>query len=117
MKRTILMLTLILCILLTGCEKVVEKETFKVTAIVVKKDHTDSFTTYMYIDVGETTTMIPQTYPEQFNVTLKYENMVQLLDNQALYKSVSVGDEVEVYLYKGYNKDHELITQRLIFPN
>lgn len=113
MKRIILVLTIILCIFLTGCEKVVEEETIKVTAIVVDKDYQYTFTTFYY--VGKT--MVPQVHPERFDVTLKYENIVQTFDDEALYNRVSEGDKIKIFLRNGYNENHELITQKLLLPN
>ena len=113
MKRTILVLTLILCIFLTGCEKVVEEETINVTVTVVDKHHRNSFTTFYYI--GKT--MVPQVHPEEFEVTVEYEDIVQTFDDEALYNHVSEGDKVKIFLRNGYNEDHELVTRKLLLPN
>ena len=113
MKRTILVLTLILCIFLTGCEKVVEEETVKIVATVVEKNHKKTFITFY--TVGKTT--VPQVHPEEFEVTLEYEDVIQTFDDEALYNRVSEGDKVRIFLYNGYNEDHEIVTRRLLLPN
>lgn len=112
MKRIILVLTLILYIFLTGCEKVVEEETVKVVATVVEKNHKNSFITFY--NVGKT--KVPQVHPEEFEVTFEYEDIIQIFDDKELYNRISEGDKVRIFLYNGYNEDHELVTRRLLLP-
>ncbi len=116
MKRIILVSTIILCILLAGCQKIVEEETFEVTAVVAEKEYKSSYTTYTPMRVGKVTMMSPQFHPAKYNVTIVYEDMAQTFNNQALYEKVSKGDTITVILYHGYNEDRELVKKELLLP-
>ena len=43
--------------------------------------------------------MVPQVHPEEFEVTLEYEDVIQTFDDEALYNRVSEGDKVRIFLY------------------
>lgn len=116
MKRIILVSTIILCILLTGCQKIVEEETFEVNAVVTEKDYQGSYTTYIPMRVGKVTMMSPQFHPAKHNVTITYEDISQTFNNEELYEKVSEGDTITVILYHGYNEDRELVKKELLLP-
>ncbi len=58
----------------------------------------------------------PQVHPEEFDVTITFEDISITADNETLYNQVSEGDKIQVFLYHGYNEKHELAKKTLLFP-
>lgn len=116
MKRVILLFLVLICVLLTGCQKVEREERTVVTATVTNRNHAISYTTMMPIRNGKITTYIPQYHPATYHVTVSYEGVKQTFNNQELYESVEVGDTLQVILYHGYDRDNKLIKETLLMP-
>ncbi len=55
--------------------------------------------------------------PEQYLVTVTYQNFHNTFHDEDLYKSVTEGDTVKVFLYRGYNKYHLLLQEELRLQN
>mgnify|MGYP000516744321 FL=1 len=70
----------------------------------------------MPISNGKTTTLIPQTHPARYLVTISYEDVSETFNDRNLYENVKEGDTIQMVLYKGYDKDDNLIKQTLQFP-
>ncbi|MBR4110805.1 MAG: hypothetical protein IKK43_03870 [Clostridia bacterium] len=47
-------------------------------------------------------------HAEEYSVCIKYDGKEFCRDDEKLYKSVEVGDEVRVLVHKGYNKHNKL---------
>ena len=116
MKRVILLVCILMCIVLTGCQKVEREETMKVRATVTDRSHTVSYTTLIPIYNGKTHSYIPQFHPATYHVTVSYGDIYYTFNNQELYNSVQVGDTVQVILYHGFDKDNNLIKETLMLP-
>lgn len=116
MKRVILLVCVLMCVVLTGCQKVEREETTEVIATVTDRSHTIAYTTLMPMRSGKVTTYMPQFHPATYYVAVSYEGISKTFNNQALYESVQVGDTVQVILYHGYDKDDNLIKETLMLP-
>lgn len=115
-KRSItLIVVLFTCLfMLAGCQNVVEEQSEEVTATVTDIHKHSSYITYYYSPA--TKTMLPQSHPARYHVTITYEDLSQEFNNRNLYDSVSVGDTIQVILYKGWNSDGELVVRELRIP-
>ena len=122
MKRLSLIISIICLILVCvisflKSNVVVDKEeTLSVTATITDKEHKKTYTTMMHITTGKTTTLIPQTHPEKFLVTVEYQNLTETFDDEDLYNSVDCGDSIEIILYKTFNKKGKLLDESLKLP-
>lgn len=50
---------------------------------------------------------------EKYLVTIRYKDMVQTIDSISFYKDVKIGEEVEVTLYRAYNKNNKCLVKEL----
>jgi serine protease inhibitor ecotin len=98
MKKVITSILLISTLLLCSCTKY--KLQGQVDATVTKKDYSASYTVMIPMSSGNNTTiMIPQVYPEEYNVELQYKNCTTTLDSEELYNKVQTNDKVKVNYY------------------
>lgn len=116
MKRFILLVTIIMCIALISCPTIKREEKIEVNATVSDMQYQSSYEEMVPIYNGKTTTLMPQTYPECYLVTISYEDVSETFDSKDLYESVKNGDTLKMILYKGYDKKDNLIKQTLLFP-
>lgn len=116
MKRFILLVIIIMCAALTGCQKIEKEEKFDVNAMVTDIQYHSSYITTIPIYNGKTTTLIPQTHPAQYLVTISYEDVSETFNDKNLYENVKEGDTIQMVLYKYYDKHNNLIKQTLQFP-
>ena len=116
MKRFILLVVIIMCVSLTGCQAIEKEEKIDVNATVTDIQYWSSYVTMMPIFNGKTTTLIPQTHPARYLVTISYEDVSETFNDRNLYENVKEGDTIQMVLYKGYDKDDNLIKQTLQFP-
>lgn len=116
MKRFILLVVIIMCVALTGCQTTEKEEKIDVNATVTDMQYQSSYVTMIPIFNGKTTTLIPQTHPARYLVTISYEDVSETFDNSTLYENVKEGDTIQMVLYKGYDKDDNLIKQTLQLP-
>lgn len=74
---------------------------------VVDKQYKEPYSTTTMMYVGKT--LIPQTYyyDEEYNVYALYDGERYCIDDEELYESVKIDDEIYVCVHKGYNKDNE----------
>lgn len=111
---TIIALVLIaLVLVLGGCSRIEKEEEIKVTAKVVEKYYRAAYTTYIPIRVGKVTTMSPQRHSARYEITVEYEDITETFNDEEWYNLVEEGEEIEVILYRGYDKDGELLKKEL----
>ena len=84
--------------------KTLRYETFPSSAKVCNAEYVEEYTTWIYC--GKT--MIPQFHDEEFNVYLMYEGTEYCFDDEELYNSVNIGNNIPVVVHKGYNKRNEV---------
>lgn len=117
MKRFILFVVIIMmCVALTGCQTIEKEEKIDVNATVTDMQYRSSYVTMMPIYNGQTTIILPQTYPARYLVTISYEDVSKTFNDINLYENVKEGDTIQMVLYNGYDKDGNLIKQTLQFP-
>ena len=117
MKRIILVL-LILCfvlLFLPACG-VAEVEESNVVGVVTSKEYHPAYTTFMHIHTGKISHLQPQHHPAQYLVTIEYEDISTTFNNKELYATIDTKQKIDVLLWKGYNKKHELIKTKLLLP-
>ena len=107
-----------MCVVLTGCQSVTVIEKSDVSATVTKMQYEASYTAFipMYNAATKTTMYLPSEQPEQYLVTINYESVSEIFDNQTLYESVKEGDTIQMILCKYYDKDNNLIKETLLLP-
>ena len=110
---TAAVLVILFVFVIGGCSRVESEEEVKVTAKVVEKNYRGAYTTYIPIKVGKVTTMSPQHHPERYEITVEYEDITETFDSEEWYNLVEEGEEIEVILYLGYDKDGELLKKDL----
>ncbi len=116
MKRFIWVITIVMCIFITGCQSIDKKEEIEVTATVTAVQYKHSYITYIPMYTGKFFTNITQFHPEQYLVTVAYDDLSKTFDDETLYKKVKKGDKVELILYNGYDKEGNLVEQYLCLP-
>lgn len=110
MKRFTVLLAIIICVVLTGCQSVITMEKVEVSATVVEMQYEDSLIWY------NPALKMPQSLPAEYLVTISYEDISQTFNNQTLYESVNEGDTIQMILCKEYDEAGNLIRQTLQFP-
>jgi predicted small secreted protein len=83
--KILIISSLVLSFLLSGCAKITNTETKDIKAIVLKTDYESSYTTTKYMMSGNTMMPITTCYPEQYNITLEYEGKQYDLDDEKYY--------------------------------
>ena len=92
--------------------KLLRYEDFSKVVKVVRKKHKDAYTTYIPLTISTgktiTTTMTPMFHQEEFNVYLVYKGVEHCFNDEAMFNSLKVGDDVKVIVHEGYNLKGEL---------
>mgnify|MGYP001134319935 CR=1 FL=1 len=123
MKKTLRNTTLIIimflfsCTFLAGCANVqVEKQIVK--AVVIDKDYVKAHSKYgYYFDAWKGKYRWKfKNFPAEYNVTIEYDGITQSYNNQELYDSYKVGDEIEMELTTYYDEENKLITEGFYTP-
>lgn len=111
MKRfTVLLAIIIMCFALTGCQSVIVIEKAEVSATVTEMQYEDAWIFF------NPALKMPQVFPEEYSVTISYEDISETFDDQDLYESVEKGDKIKMILCKYYDEDGNLIKQTLQIP-
>lgn len=78
------------------------------TATVTEMEYQEAYTTTTMNKVGKV--LVPQTHhhSEEYNVYVEYNGTIYCIDDEDLFDSVKVGDEIKVWVHEGYNKKGEL---------
>ena len=116
MKRFILLVVIIMCVVLTGCQAIEKEEKIDVNATVTDMQYRVPYVTMIPIYTGKTLLYFPQSHPARYLVTISYEDVSETFDNINLYNNVKKGDTIQMVLCKSYDKDDNLIKQTLQFP-
>ncbi len=118
MKRFTVLIAIIMCVVLTGCQSVTVREKIEVSATVTNMQYEASYTTLMpmYNAATRTTMLMPISHPAQYLVTITYESVSKTFDDQTLYESVKEGDTIQMILCKDFDEDNNLIRQTLLLP-
>ncbi len=98
MKRLVLLVAIILCIGLTGCQEEYLEKTEEVTATVTEKEYKSSYTTSSVISTGKTIIVVPQRHPARYLVTVEYKSVSNTFDDKDLYETLKEGDNINVIL-------------------
>ena len=114
-RRSIIIVAVLLlvCIALTGCARITEKEEQKVIGTVTARHYTAPYVTITRVPIGRGGSSITHTHPARHMVTITYGELTTTVNDSSLYHSVKVGDQVEVTLVSGFTAEHELVKQYL----
>lgn len=114
----ILVVVLLSCMFLTGCENV-QPEKQIVTAVVTDKEYVKAQSKYgYYFDAWKGKYRWKfKNFPAEYNVTIEYEGITKSYDNQQLYDSYQIGDEIEMELTTYYDEENNLITEGFYTPS
>lgn len=112
MKRNLKIITMacIIIMALSGCTNYELKG--KVDAKCIDKNYRSSYVYYVPMVVGKVTTLQPRFMPEQYNTTLKYENITRIVNDKTLYNNIEIGEYVEVDYYESANGEDS----KIIYP-
>ena len=116
MKRFILIVVMIMCATLTGCEEIKKEEIINVDATVIDTQYQAMYTVFIPIFNGKSIIVIPQVHPAEYNVTISYEDVSKTFNDKNLFMSVKDGDTIKMELHKYYDKDDTLVYEELQFP-
>lgn len=116
MKRFILLVVIIMCVTLTGCQTIKKEEKIDVNATVTDMQYRSPYIILRPIIYNGNPAVIPQTILARYLVTISYEDVSETFDDKKLYENVKEGDTIQMVLYKVYDKDDNLIEQTLQFP-
>lgn len=94
---------------LTGC-MVDRWETKTVDALVIDKEYDPPETKYKTVTDADGNTKKKRVYePAEYEVTIKYKDIVREYEDKDLYDRVEEGDTIKVYYKEGFNEEGELI--------
>ena len=104
----------ILCCIITDCNYI-KPETTIVKATVISKEHIDSYTDYgYYFDAWKGKFRWKfKTFPEEYNITVQYNDLVEIYDNKSLYEAVEIGDTIDMELTTYFNSQGEIQNQSI----
>ena len=108
----------IFCCIITGCS-FIESETTIVKATVVNKKYIESYTDHgYYFDAwkGKYRWKFKK-FPEEYNVTVQYNNLVEIYDSKSLYEAVEIGDTIDMELITYFNSEGEIQGQSISMVN
>jgi outer membrane biogenesis lipoprotein LolB len=92
--------SLVLSFLLSGCSKVTNTETKNIKATILKTDYESSYTTTTYMMSGNSMIPITTCYPEEYNISLEYDGQEYEIDDEQYYNQYKdkQGKEVDCQL-------------------
>ena len=104
----------IFCCIITGCSYI-EPETTIVKATVTNKEYIESYTDYgYYFDAWKGKFRWKfKTFPEEYNVTVQYNDLVEIYDSKHLYEAVEIGDTIDMELTTYFNSEGEIQSQSI----
>ena len=86
-----------------------------VEATVIDREYHEGYTTVIPIWNGKFFMFVPVENPEEYLVTIVYEDVSQTFDDSDLYHRVKEGDTIQMELYICY-LDDEIVEKKLQFP-
>ena len=104
----------IFCFTITGCSYI-EPETTIVKATVTNKEHIESQVKYgYYFDVLKGNFRWKyKLFPEEYNITIQYNELVKIYDSKSLYNAVEIGDTIDMELTTYFNSDGKIERQSI----
>lgn len=93
----------------------INQEVTEVTAIVSDKEYKEESSRLIPIRVGKITSYNKRNYPEEYLVTVYYNGITDIINNQELYNAVEEGNAVKVFLKTEYNNKQEILNQEFLF--
>lgn len=111
----ILLITVIAAMSFAGCQAPIKEEEV-VVATITEKEFVPEKTGFRTITVGKTTTIGRNDQPRKYLVTISYEDVDLVVNNQELFTSSEVNDAIEMVLHSRYYKNGNLFSQELKFP-
>ena len=90
-------------------------ETTIVKATVTSKEHIETYTDFgYYFDVWKGKFRWKfKTFPEEYHVTIQYNDLVKIYDRKSLYEAVEIGDTIDVELTTYFNSEGEISNQSI----
>lgn len=116
---TILLHIFILCLALKACSEYTPPERTIVQATVIEMEYKESYTDYGYYwDAWKGKFRWKfKTFPEEYLVTVQYDDFVRTYDSYSLYVSVKVGDTIDMELTTVFGPDGNIQSQRIDLAN
>lgn len=116
MKKAVLLsiIAMLSLVALTGC--VEEYKTKKVKGLVIEKDYDERKVSYTTKTVNGKKVTKKKVEPEEYEVTIKYKSLEREFEDESLYERVKEGQEVDVVLRQGFDKEGELVTETIELP-
>ena len=111
---SIISILAIFCCIVTGCNYN-KPETTVVKVTVTSKEYIESYTKYgYYFDPlkGKSRWKF-KTFPEEYNVTVQCNDLVEIFDSQSLYEAVEIGDTIDMELTTHFNSKGEIQSQSI----
>lgn len=115
-NRSIILMFVLFSLMLSGCTNskvIVNEQKEEVTATVTSVEEVFVPPTYYFSPA--TNTSMPFFYPNEYNVTVTYDDLSQTFNDKSLYNSVNVGDTIQVILHEVVD-DEGKTTRELLLP-
>ena len=103
----------IVCYAIIGCSSSPKSEITIVQANVTNKEYVESYTDYGYYwDMwkGKYRWKL-KIFPEEYNITVQYNDLVETYDSKNLYETVEIGDTIDMELFTFFNSEGEIQSQ------
>lgn len=98
--------------LLVGC--VEEYKTTTVEATVIEKEYDPPETSYKTVKKSDgTTTKKKVVKPEEYEVTIQYQDIEREFEDEELYDQVEEGQKIQVEYKEGLDKEGKVITRSI----
>lgn len=85
------------------CGNIRERTT--VDAVIKKMNYVPSSSYITFMPTGKTVMPVTHHRSEEFNVTVVYEGMSLIIDSEAIYNSMEIGESIKVCKVDVYKKD------------
>lgn len=98
--------------MLTGCVEQYKSTTVQATVIEKEYDPPET-TTKTVTDANGKTTKKKSTKPEEYEVEVEYNGIVQEFEDEDLYNRVKVGQKIDVTYTQGLDKNGKVLTESI----
>ena len=99
----ILISTITTLFLFVGCGNIEERT--PVDAVIKKMNYVPSSSYVTFMSTGKTAMPVTHYRSEEFNVTVVYEGMSLIINSEAIYNSMEIGESIKVCKVDVYKKD------------
>lgn len=107
----ILSIGIVCCMIAYDNNTILEKT--DVIGTVVDKEYIAGRTAMIYTGKA----YMPIVYNEKYYVTIEYENVHQIFDDQTVFQRYQEGDRVQLILVRRYSKNRRLLSSHLTCKN